>query len=135
MVNLNIKIPKYNKLNINIVIEDDLERNTDEIKELLKKFQECIIIPEDHKENKEKMRKVLGNRIPPEFVCSITGEIFVDPVMTSDGQTYERFAIQEWFKNGHVKSPLSGVHLSNTQLIPNNSLRKLIDEYRKLNFI
>jgi hypothetical protein len=32
--------------------------------------------------------------IPPAFLCAITSEMMSDPVVTSDGQTYERKAIE-----------------------------------------
>ena len=36
-----------------------------------------------------------------ELLCPITLEIFRDPVVASDGHTYERKAIEEWIqKNG-----------------------------------
>ena len=30
-----------------------------------------------------------------------------DPVMTADGQTYERAEIERWFAAGHTTSPLT----------------------------
>ena len=126
----------------NEILNEDLDegqiKNKEETHQLFLKFKESFMNPEEHKESREKFLKIkdlLGNRIPPEFLCPVTGEIFEDPVMTEDGQTYERFAILEWFKSGHSKSPLSGVHLNNQKLIPNISLKKLIDEYRKRNLL
>lgn len=116
--------------------EEEVQVHRQEIQELFSKFKHTIVAPEEHKETREQMQKlksILGDRLPPEFICPITGEIFQDPVMTEDGQTYERFAIAEWFKNGNNKSPLSGVHLNNTKLIPNSSLKKLIEDYQKRN--
>ncbi len=126
----------------NEVLNEDFdvaqEKNKAEVQQLFSKFRSSIVVPEEQKESREKFLKIkelLGNSIPPEFMCPITGEIFEDPVMTEDGQTYERFAIGEWFKSGHSKSPLSGVHLNSQKLIPNNSLKKLIEEYRKRNLL
>jgi len=39
------------------------------------------------------------------FVCPITGSIMVNPVIGSDGNTYERDAIIEWL-NKKAISPL-----------------------------
>ena len=36
---------------------------------------------------------------PDAFTCSITYCRMVDPVITADGHSYERLAIEEWFKN------------------------------------
>ena len=30
--------------------------------------------------------------------CSITGEIFLDPVIADDGHCYEREALEDWLK-------------------------------------
>ena len=55
--------------------------------------------------------------------CSITGEPFVDPVTTADGQTYERSAISEWFSRGNRSSPATGLLLSELTLTPNYGLK------------
>jgi hypothetical protein len=36
-----------------------------------------------------------------------------DPVMTSDGQSYERVAITKWFEMGRITSPISNEKLNN----------------------
>ena len=68
---------------------------------------------------------------PPEFVCPITQCIMVDPVMTSDGNTYDRAAIAEWFISFQAKdqvptSPLTNLLLPDTSLRPNAELRQKI---------
>ena len=64
--------------------------------------------------------------LPHEFLCPITQTVMEDPVMTDDGETYERAAIEAWFAAGHRTSPRSNVLLSSTQLRPNRALRRLI---------
>jgi len=61
------------------------------------------------------------------IICPITQEIMVDPVIAFDGQTYEKSAIEEWFKDNN-KSPSNGTELSSRLLISNHTLRKLIAE-------
>ncbi len=61
------------------------------------------------------------------FICPITQERFVDPVICSDGQTYERAAIMEWFSRGKRTSPVTNARLTNTVLIPNHALKSLIE--------
>ena len=68
-----------------------------------------------------------GNR-PCEHNCSITQEVMVDPVIATDGHTYERAAIQQWLEEHHT-SPLTKQHISST-LIPNHALRNLIQDFR-----
>ena len=60
--------------------------------------------------------------------CPITGKRFVDPVMTCDGQTYERYAIQLWFESGRVTSPLTGLPLENATLIPNLAMKRAVEQ-------
>lgn len=48
-----------------------------------------------------------------------------EPVVAADGQTYEREAITEWFKE-NTKSPNTGLELPNTDLIPNLVLKNVI---------
>ena len=36
--------------------------------------------------------------VPKPFVCPITQEIMRDPVILSDGHTYEKTAIEKWFE-------------------------------------
>ena len=38
------------------------------------------------------------HKVPPEFVDCITQEIMQDPVITADGHSYERSAIEKWLK-------------------------------------
>jgi len=118
--------------------DESQQKNKEEVQKLFLKFKETIVVPEEKKESREKflkLKEILGNKIPPEFLCPVTGEIFEDPVTTTDGQTYEKFAIDEWFKSGHSKSPLSGVYLNSKLLIPNISVRNLINSYRKRNLL
>lgn len=57
-----------------------------------------------------------GIDVPPDLQCSITGSIFKDPVITCDGQTYERSAISEWFSLGNNTSPLTNLVLDHIYL-------------------
>lgn len=67
-------------------------------------------------------------RIPPPdaFMCPISYEIMKNPVVAEDEHTYERGAIEEWFKN-HNTSPMTRAVIG-THLIPNRSLRQAIEE-------
>ena len=37
---------------------------------------------------------------PEELICPITQELFVDPVVAEDGNTYSRADLLEWFSGG-----------------------------------
>ena len=53
-----------------------------------------------------------------DYHCPITTELMADPVMTTDGFTYERAAIERWFVSSNL-SPITGMPLASTQLVPN----------------
>ena len=55
-------------------------------------------------------------------------DLFTDPVMTSDGQTYERTTIEQWFRQGRNTSPATGAILRDRTLIPNLTLKNVIKE-------
>ncbi len=63
------------------------------------------------------------------FCCPITRAKMKDPVMAADGHSYERSAIQRWFRSKNT-SPMTGAPLLNTCVIPNHALRKAIEEVR-----
>ncbi len=62
------------------------------------------------------------------FQCPLTMEVMRDPVMTTDGQTYERMEIERWFALGNRTSPLTGAELPCTLLFPNIALRNAIQD-------
>ncbi|GAB5368888.1 hypothetical protein AAMO2058_001358100 [Amorphochlora amoebiformis] len=64
------------------------------------------------------------------FDCPITGDIMTDPVVTEFGFTYERKAIENWFKN-HDTDPRNRQKLSSKRLVPNINLRNQIEEYKR----
>lgn len=70
--------------------------------------------------------------IPESFICPITNELMVDPVMAADRKTYERKAIEKWlFEYNKRISPLTGERLDHTMLQPNDTLKQAIDEFQK----
>jgi hypothetical protein len=71
---------------------------------------------------------------PAEYVCPVASSVMVDPVLAVDGHTYERAAIERWFRerrgnNIKPKSPMTGLPLASKHLIPNVNLRKLIQDF------
>jgi hypothetical protein len=49
--------------------------------------------------------------VPSTGDCPLTMEVMRDPVITADGQTYERAEIESWFALGKRTSPLTGAEL------------------------
>ena len=71
---------------------------------------------------------------PDEFLCPITYEIMTNPVVASDGHSYERAAIEQYYaQEGNRTSPLTRAQLEidggRLRLFPNIALRKRIDDY------
>ena len=54
--------------------------------------------------------------------CPITTQEMVDPVLTMDGQTYERAAILAWLAKS-ATSPMTGEPLQSTRLVPNVAIK------------
>ena len=69
---------------------------------------------------------LIAERLQPDLLCPITQEVMRDPVVASDGNSYERSAISSWLSD-HDKSPLSGEKLDGV-LLPNTRLRAIISE-------
>lgn len=65
------------------------------------------------------------------FICPITKAIMREPMMSLDGHSYEKEAIEEWFHNGKKLSPATGKKLPSLKLIPNYNLKKAIQDYLK----
>ena len=58
--------------------------------------------------------------------CVIANETMAGPVITADGHSYERSAIEKWFGYGNATSPSTGTFLSHLDLVPNFALRSAI---------
>lgn len=66
--------------------------------------------------------------ITEDFICPLTHDIMVDPVIACDGQTYERVAIERWFNKGNCTSPMTREYLDRFVLIENRALRATIEK-------
>jgi len=65
-----------------------------------------------------------------ELKCPITLELFRDPVSTCVGNTYERAAIEAHLaKPGAKRDPLTNEALANLSLVPNQSLRRMVQVF------
>ncbi|XVF12112.1 hypothetical protein REPUB_Repub08aG0086100 [Reevesia pubescens] len=73
--------------------------------------------------------EILSCLNPEDFRCPISLELMIDPVTISTGQTYDRSSIQKWFKAGNTICPKTGEKLTNTELVPNTNLHKLIHQF------
>jgi U-box domain len=69
--------------------------------------------------------------IPHEFICPLTMEIMIHPVMDRYGRSYERSAIAEWITTQNATCPITRQLLHIKNLYPNNKLRKEIARWRE----
>jgi WD40 repeat protein len=81
------------------------------------------------KQDELQISKTKSSEIPHEFLCPITHEIMREPVTCSDGFTYEKNAICEWFMSGKYTSPLTNENLINTEYTYNQELRNAIHSF------
>ncbi|CAH9103597.1 unnamed protein product [Cuscuta epithymum] len=67
--------------------------------------------------------------VPYHFRCPISLELMTDPVTVCSGQTYDRGSIQSWLATGNTTCPVTRSPLTDFTLIPNHTLRRLIQEW------
>lgn len=72
------------------------------------------------------------------FVCPLTKQVMRDPVTLENGQTYERQAIEKWFKECRESGrklvcPLTLRELKSTEMNPSMALRNTIEEWTTRN--
>ena len=70
---------------------------------------------------------MMTSDIPSEWKCPITLEIMKDPVICSDGITYEKKSIEEWLRRNSI-SPITRQPITVRNLFPNIALRSLIQQ-------
>jgi serine/threonine protein kinase len=71
----------------------------------------------------------MAAQCPDAFIDPVTFEVMQDPVLTVDGHSFERAAVENWFRD-HNTSPLTGAVLTSTAITPNITLKKAIEEWR-----
>ncbi len=77
-------------------------------------------------------QSLIKRKVPDHFKCPITYEVMKDPVIASDGHTYERKAIEEWLQN-HDRSPLTNEKLQDKKVYPCLYLKTSIAEFLNAN--
>jgi hypothetical protein len=65
------------------------------------------------------------NSIADEWLCPITQELPINPVMAEDGKIYERAAIEEWLRK-QQRSPNTGAAMG-TKLITSPQVRNTLE--------
>ncbi|XP_032142391.1 WD repeat, SAM and U-box domain-containing protein 1 isoform X9 [Sapajus apella] len=73
--------------------------------------------------------KFLSSEIPDEFICPITRELMKDPVIASDGYSYEKEAMENWIRTKKRTSPMTNLVLPSVVLTPNRTLKMAINRW------
>ena len=73
--------------------------------------------------------KFSEDNLPDEAYCGISAELIEDPVITPDGTTYSRKAIEEWIDKAGT-NPRTREPLSKDQLYPNRAFLSMIHARR-----
>ncbi|OBS74498.1 hypothetical protein A6R68_14960 [Neotoma lepida] len=71
----------------------------------------------------------LSSGIPDEFICPITRELMKDPIIASDGYSYEREAMESWVRKKKRTSPMTNLVLPSLVLTPNRTLKMAINRW------
>lgn len=69
--------------------------------------------------------------IPKNLRCPISLCLMKDPVIASDGITYDRESIEKWLEAGNSTSPITRQTITKENIIPNILARTYCNEYRE----
>ncbi|CAO3631781.1 unnamed protein product [Cunninghamella echinulata] len=112
---------------LNKVDENDQEK----IEEIKYNMDEKLSAVQTVFEHSEK--NLMKREIPDAYLDKISFNMMIDPVFTPDGITYERQSLLDHFaRNGHF-DPITRKPCTESQLVPNLSLREAIEDFLKDN--
>jgi hypothetical protein len=75
------------------------------------------------------VRPATSEEPPDDFLCPISGELMVDPVSTTAGETYERSCIEQWLSK-HDTDPSTNKQLTSKDLLVNRTLMRSITQWQ-----
>ena len=90
------------------------------------------------RDSDQQSHEIHSEHIYGAFICPLTKKIMRDPVSTENGLTFEREAIEKWFRECREKGrkptcPLTFKVLRSADLSPSIALRNAIEEWTKRN--
>jgi hypothetical protein len=129
-----IALEDYELLESQLKEAEALQRSTLERKqsaeEKVKALEQEMKNIQSSFDTKEMRRlKALEKVVREDFLCPITMEIMVDPVVAFDGYTYERVAITEWYTKQNM-SPMTGLPVDSKSLLANHTLKSAIISWK-----
>jgi U-box domain len=72
---------------------------------------------------------------PASFLCPVSMELMVDPVIVATGHTYDRSCIEKWLQQGNKTCPVTGMRLRHMELTPNYALKNAIQVHKALTWL
>jgi len=108
-------------------LESIIRENDKELESLNKKIKQ---IQKTASEINVQINDELDKCAPSEFSDVFGCEIMDDPVVASDGFTYNRKNFDGWLKMGKRVSPTTNAQLVSLNVFPNYSLKSRIEEWR-----
>ncbi|KAG0619535.1 hypothetical protein M758_4G145900 [Ceratodon purpureus] len=98
-----------------------------------KALQEVAAGKASVEEEKQQQQQAAGVVVPSFFLCPISLELMRDPVTLSTGMTYDRASIEKWLGFGNNTCPTTNQVLESDEMIPNHTLRRLIQSWCEKN--
>ena len=65
----------------------------------------------------------------------MSGKLFMDPVTTQYGHTYERHALLEYMDRNNNLDPKAKLPVDHDKLVPQKGIRDMADKFRKSNLL
>lgn len=101
--------------------------------EFMRKAQECFSTTGLVDTIKQKTKEdLLSEATEMGYICTITQEMFVDPVRCVDEHVYERKMIEQWFKHRNT-SPNTNATILDKTLVTDYRLKSQIEAWKKIN--
>ncbi|KMZ63389.1 U-box domain-containing protein 2 [Zostera marina] len=126
-----MEVVTLDKLKSNVQREDKQKGEVDYIDHMLT----LIVHLHDLHVEKYQVHTINGMEIPADFCCPLSLKLMSDPVILSSGQTYERGFIRRWLDQGIMVCPKTRQTLSHANLIPNYTVKQLIENWCDTNNI
>lgn len=108
----------------NVVVDDQVDGQRDEAAPTIPITTPAISDNQDQEACDDESAS-LRHKLEDMLCCPITHEIMHDPVILSDGFTYERRAIEAWLARD-TTSPMTGAVMADRTITPNHMVRTMI---------
>lgn len=86
----------------------------------------------------QNINNIVSVQVPDEFICPISQDIMSDPVIDTDGISYDKQFIVNWIRSngGSARSPMnSNKQIKESDLIQNRGLKAQIELFKQQNLV